>query len=496
MKIKFLFLGLLLALLCGSARAQFPCTTSPNLGLQIPNIGNTTTWGTCLNTDLLLFDTLLAGVNTLQLNAASPSIFSWRTWTAANSSPTVLTNLISGYPGQEVIIVCAPGDTFTSIASNTHFSVGSTWACSSSKAISLVLSGTGWVETGRWGSGGGGSAPGASGSIPYNNSGSFAGSSLTFIPIANGVCTISPNLAPCDNYAMSNSSNTCIGAVITADSTASDLGNSTGFCAALASSGGSVTFGSAVSSDHLNTAIGLTGFASLINATGGAAEGVDAAVTDDPNDTATGQIYYALWAGMSLVRSSGSIATMEGVHIATFNFDTGGGPAAETVGTFYGIHIEDLHAKGTTTAGIQIDSQSGSGLAINVASGGGKSILQSTQVTTLNLSTGNLLLSSTNPTISSGFGGTAPAIVNPNGPTSFELNVGSGTMTSAGVIGLPTAPHGWNCRGEDFTTPTTTNRIKETAFTTTSATISNYTSAGALTNYTASDVYLISCFPF
>jgi len=110
------------------------------------------------------------------------------------------------------------------------------------------------------------------------------------------------------------------------------------------------------------------------------------------------------------------------------------------------------------------------------------------------LSTTNLLISTAAPTISSGFSGTSPSIPANNGTAAFTLNVGSGTMTSAGAIGLPAANNGWICWMQDFTTPTTTNVVKETATSSTSATMSNYSSEGALTNYTANDVYLVSCF--
>ena len=57
---------------------------------------------------------------------------------------------------------------------------------------------------------------------------------------------------------------------------------------------------------------------------------------------------------------------------------------------------------------------------------------------------GTLALSSTAPTISSGFG-TDPSITEDNGPIAFRIDVGTGAAASAGVIGLPTASTGWNC---------------------------------------------------
>jgi hypothetical protein len=108
-----------------------------------------------------------------------------------------------------------------------------------------------------------------------------------------------------------------------------------------------------------------------------------------------------------------------------------------------------------------------------------------------------ILLSPTSPTISSGFG-TSPSVVSPNGTGAFTINVGTGGAASTGVIGLPAAPHGWNCTCTDITTQTTTTfYCKQTgAGTTTTAPIGEFTTAGAAGVWTASDILTVSCFAY
>jgi len=97
----------------------------------------------------------------------------------------------------------------------------------------------------------------------------------------------------------------------------------------------------------------------------------------------------------------------------------------------------------------------------------------------------SLLWSSTAPTISSGFG-TSPSIVQQNGTAAFEINVGTGGASS-GAVTLPTAANGWSCQVSDMTTNIAS---RETAFTTTSVTL---TGASA---WSASDKLLVNCTGF
>jgi hypothetical protein len=121
--------------------------------------------------------------------------------------------------------------------------------------------------------------------------------------------------------------------------------------------------------------------------------------------------------------------------------------------------------------------------------------------TTINATTqynvnGHLLCSVTAPTVSSGFG-TSPSIVANNGSCAFQVNVGTGGTASSGVIGLPTASNGWACNAADVTTASTSVFLtRQTASSTTTATLTNYNTAGAATAWVASDKLNVQCQAF
>jgi hypothetical protein len=112
-----------------------------------------------------------------------------------------------------------------------------------------------------------------------------------------------------------------------------------------------------------------------------------------------------------------------------------------------------------------------------------------------NSNSGNLIISTTAPTISSGFG-TGPSITANNGTTSFRINVGTGGVATTGVIGLPAANAGWNCYASDITTQTATvARTQQIGpGNTTTVTIGNFTDLGAAGAWVASDILIVSCF--
>jgi hypothetical protein len=102
---------------------------------------------------------------------------------------------------------------------------------------------------------------------------------------------------------------------------------------------------------------------------------------------------------------------------------------------------------------------------------------------------GHLLTSATAPTISSGFG-TSPSIPASNSTAAFDVNVGTGGTASSGVIGLPAAVTGWSCGCADVTTAAG-DYILQTASTTSSCTVTNYSAAATTAAWTASDI--LSC---
>ena len=107
------------------------------------------------------------------------------------------------------------------------------------------------------------------------------------------------------------------------------------------------------------------------------------------------------------------------------------------------------------------------------------------------ITTNQFLIGFTAPTISSGFGST-PSIASSNGTATFTINVGSGGTASSGVIGLPTSANGWKVQCDDLTTQSTSVFLtKQIASGATTATITNYNTAGAATAWAANDI--LSC---
>ena len=138
--------------------------------------------------------------------------------------------------------------------------------------------------------------------------------------------------------------------------------------------------------------------------------------------------------------------------------------------------------------------QPASGNAVSVKAGGHISVsgnLYTSGYGTL------LLYSSTDPTISSGFG-TGASVLASNGTGAFAINVGTGGTASRGVIGLPAATTGWVCNAFDITSPTTGGGyyVKQTGGTNTSAMLTGYDTTGREMAWTASDILRVSCFAF
>lgn len=96
------------------------------------------------------------------------------------------------------------------------------------------------------------------------------------------------------------------------------------------------------------------------------------------------------------------------------------------------------------------------------------------------------MISSTAPTIASGFG-TSPAVAASNGTAAFRITVGN-PSGATGAITLPAATTGWRCSCDDVTTQSATVFLtKQTASSTTSCTVGNFDAAGASQNWVAGD---------
>lgn len=189
-----------------------------------------------------------------------------------------------------------------------------------------------------------------------------------------------------------------------------------------------------------------------------------------------------------------NLRTTDTVRLGALNLGTAGAGAGVTVGN--GTFIITGDGSGTDEVAT-IDLNSNNTITISSTSG----------VTTFNLGTivatsggyylgGQLFASDTAPTISSGFG-TSPSITAQNGTQAFRIDVGTGGTATGGVIGLPAATTGWNCYVNNTTVTANDHYIKQSASTTTTATIVNIDfSTGAAAAIGASNILAASCFAF
>ena len=114
-------------------------------------------------------------------------------------------------------------------------------------------------------------------------------------------------------------------------------------------------------------------------------------------------------------------------------------------------------------------------------------------ITTLSSLNGKMIMSSTAPTIASGFG-TSPTIT-ANSTAAFKIVIGTGGASS-GVITFPAATNGWVVQGWDITSGTSLF-LQQTAYTTTSATIASFgITTGTSSPMSAGDVIILTATAF
>ena len=124
-------------------------TVTPNLNLQVPAY-NQANWQVPIIYDLNTLDSILGGTQTLP-TGSTPTISQNANWVTANTSATVITNLLGGLPGQRLTLLCGVGDAFTSIPGSANMTVLGSWTCGTSYSITFVLTGTVWTELARSG---------------------------------------------------------------------------------------------------------------------------------------------------------------------------------------------------------------------------------------------------------------------------------------------------------------------------------------------------------
>ena len=137
---------------------------------------------------------------------------------------------------------------------------------------------------------------------------------------------------------------------------------------------------------------------------------------------------------------------------------------------------------GTNMLLLNPQAQTGSGKAVY-----NTSPTFSTGITTPSIILSSILISNTAPTLT-GFG-TTPSIVSNNGTAAFTINVGTGGTASSGTITFPTASHGWVVHCDDVTTQSTSvSQTQQTAVTTTTAVVTQYSDVHVATAWAASDI--------
>jgi hypothetical protein len=122
---------------------------------------------------------------------------------------------------------------------------------------------------------------------------------------------------------------------------------------------------------------------------------------------------------------------------------------------------------------------------------GGIGVTGTLSATSFNDDAGNLIVSSTNPTIASGFG-TGPAIL-ANNTAAFRVTVGT-APGNTGTVTMPAAPNGWACYASNRSNNAFQEYVTSTA---TSVTVVNWNRVNAAdTNFGAGDVIVFECSAF
>jgi len=254
-----------------------------------------------------------------------------------------------------------------------------------------------------------------------------------------------------------------------------------------------------------------------INIVGGSGSGISVIANDIVNSAVTTRITDGDSTGSNTILSNPGVANSIAANNTSMN--AGLGIAGTGVGTGTTVYALELSGTSSSTGGAQIftgqlavnanerfrvEPSDGtiraSSFQINALSGGLLTGATNASISSAGVIKGtafnatNLLISATAPTISSGFG-TSPSIATNNGTAAFTVNVGTGGTATSGVIGLPTATNGWNCFCTDITTNSSTVfACKQTASSTSSATIGNFNTSAAAAAWVASDILSVSCF--
>lgn len=186
-----------------------------------------------------------------------------------------------------------------------------------------------------------------------------------------------------------------------------------------------------------------------------------------------------------------------------------GGAVVITAGNGGGVDgVGDATIGGSVTIDTGVSTTSGVGgitrpaMSIGATNAGAINLGAAGQLLTVNNNVtfqgtvsyaGNVASSVAAPTIASGFGA-SPTV--PAGTTdAFLVNIGPSGPEDDGVLTMPVAAtNAWVCTCTNITTKSSTVFLcKQTAYTTTTVTLGNFNTSGALANWVASDQLVVMC---
>lgn len=145
-----------------------------------------------------------------------------------------------------------------------------------------------------------------------------------------------------------------------------------------------------------------------------------------------------------------------------------------------------------------------------IATGTGGTIVTGTNGTITIGSSGNLVLgasgsvkvgtvvvfSGPGPSVQSGFGTTGAGIIGSPTGCAYRVQIGSNATDTSGILNVGTAQTGWICHVQNITTPGT-YQTRQSAFSTTQVTLTNYAVAtGVPIAWNAGDVLLVTMVGF
>jgi hypothetical protein len=162
---------------------------------------------------------------------------------------------------------------------------------------------------------------------------------------------------------------------------------------------------------------------------------------------------------------------------------------SSSLGTLFNLYAINGSTVNSVLRGASDSYFNGGGLTVGSTTGAGSGNIAAYGAYKI---AAKITWSATAPTINSGFC-TTPSVSSSNGTAAFTVTVGSACAASTGVLTMPAASTGWACNFRNVTNPAA-NKPDQTASTTTSVSVTNYSrTTGTATNWTASDVIVISC---